>query len=400
MGTETASEQAIYASNSSLAAVRRCPQAWYYQHVRRLDRVSSDPAVERDFGSWWHALRGADTLQRGLALGSLKKRPERLTTVDGGPTFAVTEDLTPEVVLDGLEDWWGRMPGDLQDVWVNRLGEAPAPRARTLYERWRDTWRDEIARERPLAFEMKWERMLPRLSGDQDSPDVVLVGYIDEVYLDVERGVVVVRDHKTGKSLGTQTAADDLMDSQLQLYAWGATPEVLGWGVGKVQATAYDRVRTTKPKDPVVTLAGTLSKSVTDYDLATYLAFCEGPDGEGVPFPGRKKDGSGAGLYRAEDAVVERLSTPAARSAWFQRTLVPLSRHVVTSHLRAAVDSAHDMHRARARAAETGEAARNLTSFCKWCDYAALCRAQMIGGAEGTYDLAVYGLTERPQRAR
>lgn len=393
---DTGQREKIYTSHSGLTTHRRCPQAWHYAYMMRLERVSSDPPVERDFGSWWHAVKAADTLQRGLKLDSLRKAPDKVGTVEGGPTFDVNADLTVAHVLDTLEGWWGRLPGDIQDEWVSRLGEEPARRAASIYDRWREEWREEIERERPLAFEMGWKRTLPRVDGDEDSPDVVLVGYVDEIYLDSARNIVVVRDTKTSKTLGTQSAADDMMDSQLQLYAWGAAPEVAKWEVGKIAATAYDRVRTTKPKEPVVTMAGTLSKSITDFDLHTYLEFCKGPDGQGVPFPGRKKDGSGAGFYTAEEAVIERLSTPSARSAWLQRTLVPLSSHIVRAHLRAAVDSAQDQYRTRKRAEVMREGARNLTSNCRWCDFASLCRAQMVGGAGGDYDLAVHGLRERP----
>src|SRR5699024_4410189 len=152
-------------------------------------------------------------------------------------------------------------------------------------------------------------------------PDTLLVGFVDEIYFDQRRNMIVMRDHKSHRQLAQQTTADDLMDSQLQVYAWGAYEDVVSWGRGSPRAVAYDRVRMVAPKSPEVTMSGTLSKSVTDYDLATYLEWAKGPDGQGVPYPGRKKDGSGAGVYTAEQSVIDRLSQPAASSAWFQRTL-------------------------------------------------------------------------------
>jgi len=230
------------------------------------------------------------------------------------------------------------------------------------------------------------------------------------VYLDRKRGLVVVRDTKTGHDLASQTAADDMMDSQLQLYAWGITPLVKDWDVGRVGAVGYDRVRSVAPRPPMLTKSGRLAvrggePSIGQCDLRTYLDWAKGEDGAGVPFPGMKADGSAAGFYQAEDSVIEKLSSPAAASIWFQRTLTPLNVNLVRTHLRSAVDSALDLAASRARVERTGEAARNLTKSCRWCDFAALCRAEMIGGPardgdSAAYDLADFKLRRRPPRER
>jgi hypothetical protein len=71
---------------------------------------------------------------------------------------------------------------------------------------------------------------------------------------------------------------------------------------------------------------------------------------------------------------------------------------MIVTHLRAAVDTVTDIWRTQRRAATTFDAARNLTKDgCRWCDYAALCRARMFNGTgpEVTYDLREYGLVGR-----
>jgi hypothetical protein len=268
--------------------------------------------------------------------------------------------------------------------------------------RWRDQWATDLENERPMAVELFWKRRLPTMPGPDGTvvdPDENLLGYVDEVYQDLKRNLVVVRDHKTSKALGTQSVADDFMDSQLQFYAWGASPTITSWGLGPIRATAYDRVRSVKAKTPVVTQAGSLGKSITDYDLATYVEWARGTDGNGVSYPGRFKDGSGAGRYVAEEAVIERLSSPSSVSAWFQRTLTPLNNNLIKTHLRAAVDSAVDLRQSRMRVAFANEAARNLTSGCRWCEFAGLCRAEMVGGPDGDYELSDYKLRVRPVRS-
>src|SRR5699024_2991774 len=153
---------------------------------------------------------------------------------------------------------------------------------------------------------------------------------------DTARNLVVVRDAKTSRTLSTQNAAEDMMDSQLQLYAWGASPVIERWGRGKVKALSYDRVRSVAAKTPLVTASGGLSKSLTDYERATYLEWAKGPDGQGVPWgkegeyfkSGPRKDQPKFGHYSAEQTVIERLDTPAARSAWYQRSLMALNVNI------------------------------------------------------------------------
>lgn len=378
-------------SYSAVTRHRSCPQKWAYQSVLKLERIEADVAPERDFGSWWAALRAAEALERGRSLQSLKWVPETVSATEGHEWPGAT--VTTAEVLAGSEASWRRINLVDQQVWLDRLGGSLPERLRALFVRWQDQWAEERATERPLAAEMGWER-------DLGETGYRLVGYVDEVFLDTKRNVVVVRDDKTAKSLATQTVADDMMDSQLQFYAWGASPEVSSWGLGSIQAVAYDRARSVAPKSPVLTLAGSLSKSVTDFDRTTYVEWARGPEGLGVPYPGRKKDGSDAGLYVAEEEVIQRLSSPSAVSAWFQRTLTPLNVNIVRAHLQAALDTARDMTRTKERMETVHEAQRNLSAACRWCDYVALCRAQMVGGRDGAYDLAAMGLRIREEAAR
>ena len=396
-------EEVQWASYSSLTTHRACPQRWFYGSVRKLRTLNEDPAAERDFGSWWHALRAIESMQRGRELGCLKWVPKEVRTTDDGPRLAVSDTLTVYDLLVAAEYWWDRRSEDYRANWIAKLGEPAHVRLLSAFERWQTMWEAEIVWESPLAVELSWGRDLPLVvdpfTGEKVDPLTRLVGYVDEVFLDRRRNVVVVRDHKTGKSLSSQTSADDMMDSQLQLYAWGASPTVAEWNVGRIEATAYDRACSVAPRPPGLTMSGRLATrlgepSISSADLRCYLEWAIGPDGEGAAFPGLKKDGSGAGFYQPEQDIIDRLSTPTAQSVWFQRTLTPLSTHVVKAHLRAAVDSALDQRRSRARAEQNGEAARNLTSGCRWCDFAKLCRAELVGGPSNDYDLADFNLRQ------
>lgn len=415
-----------YLAYSQITTHRQCPQRWNYAYHRRLEKVDpADVKVELEFGNWWHALRAADSIERGLAMDSLRWVPEQLNTVDNGPIIelAPLEELREQqrkhgsvqlwdAVVDEARQWWKTRTAADMEAWEERIRGHLPDRLQEVDTSWRERWKDDLPHEQPLAVELKWEREMPSVTdpvtGEKVSTETMMIGYVDELYFDTRRNVVAARDHKTHRELGTQTSVDDMMDSQLQIYAWGASPIVSEWGLGQIRAVAYDRARMAGPRNPSVTASGTLSKSVTDYDLATYLVFAAGPDGDGVPWgepdtfyqSGKKKGEPKFGKYTVEQSVIDKLSDPAALSVWHQRTLSPLNMNVVVAHLRAAADTALDVRRTRARVQEQSAAPRNLSRACQWCPFSELCRAEMVGGAAGEYDLEAMWLREKPRRGR
>ena len=391
--SETAGDdEVILATYSSMTTHRKCPQMWKYRYLDRLGRAGEDAAPALEFGSWFHAVRAADRLAKGRREGTLVSAPESIGTVDGGPEFS--PETSPEEIMGAAHDWWEALPEAKREQWVDFIGQEMPKRLSNAYAGWLDEWGSASEGEAVLAVEHRWERALPMPKG-YDGPPVHLFGFIDEVYEDRRRGLVVVRDCKTSKSIGQMSAMDELMDSQVQLYAWGIAQDCKAWGINSPRAVSFDRVRTVAPKTPSLTKSGRLSKSVTDYDLRTYVEWV----GDGVPFDGLKKDGSGAGVYKVEQDEVDRLSSDDVRRNWYRRSMTPLSVNIVKTHLRAAVDTVSDIGRTKARAERSGEAPRNLVSMiCKWCDFAELCRAQAVGGPDGDFDPAEYGLEVRKAR--
>ena len=397
-------------SYSALTRFRECPQAWNYAHVRRLGLDRSDPA--RDFGSWWHALRAMDSIDRGTQRGTLVWCPSRIST-GAGPTLTRIGGWTPsqdsppaapQWLLTGRNGtrtlptgartivavaaaWWRSLDEDTQAEWTDHLGGTLQDRLIGLDQRWRARWSEDTDQEDPLGVEVPFPITLdgPGWPGQ-------LRGVVDEIYLDRKRGLLVQRDHKTHRVLQTEEGIGTLMDSQHYLYARGVsamTREVLG---RDIEAIGYDRIRVAPPKTPQLTRSGTLSKSVTDYDVQTYIDWV----GDGVAYPGLKKDGSGAGVYQLDEAVVAKLSDPAALSAWHQRTLQPINAQVQAEHWRSARDTYAQTVEVMVRITETGAAPRNFDRFkCNRCDFRQLCYAEMIGGPDGDYPLDEYGLTSR-----
>lgn len=383
----------LHSSHSNLSTFRDCPQKWLYRYGYRLDRAQDSTAAPLDFGSWWHAVRAADSIRRGRAAGTLIYCPATLQTSDDGPTIDTNGEISADTVIEDCITWWEGLPIERRNELTEFIGQAIPARLSHIFNSWRERWRDDHEHEEVLAVEVPWHRNVKVPGG---SPSRLrLSGIVDEIVRDKRRGIVIIRDAKTSKDLSrAQGSLDDMMDSQLQIYSWGIAPTLKKWQLPAARAISYDRVRSTAPKTPQITKAGSLSKAVTDYDLETYLYWCHG----GVPYEGTKKDGSGAGVYEADQAVVDKLSTPEHVARYLRRTLTPVNPNMVKAHLIAAVDSAADIQRTADRSRKSGEAPRNLSRSCSWCDYADLCRAQLIGGPRGHYDPDDYGLRQKRKR--
>lgn len=438
----TRNQETVQAHYSSIMLHRKCPQAWYFRYGLNLKRPVSGPAPYLHYGSWFGAMRTAEALVRGRKIGSLIEKPRTFSPVDDGPTFDM-KTLTPKDVLEAAAAWWKVQAQDEEVVaeWQKALGQDLPNRLKGGFLRWRDEWGDEVKKERPLALEMFWKRSLPRpaLDADWDAnigelPDLRLIGFIDELYEDIERGMIVVRDNKTTSRMPTQSSLDDMLDSQLQLYPWGVTPKLHRLGLNPPRAISYDRAYSVKPTSPKLNLNGSISAATKLYDVRTYkewantdtrpstfeelqeLAttnakkswddFTEDQVEAMTNLPAGRLFGkigtftvSGApkfGIYHEDPEMVQKLSAPDWRAQYHQRTLTPVNRQVQNAHLRAAVDTVTDIWRTQARAEVTFEAARNLSKEgCKWCNFLPLCRAQMFGGPDGQYDLREYGLRHK-----
>lgn len=371
-----------FLSYSQMSTFNKCPQAWHYKYLRHLDADETHPPVQAHFGSWWHALRATDSIVRGRDAGTLKYVQDHVETVDGGPTLD-TGGASSSGVLMLARSWWDGQSEDYRAEFVGKLG-APLPdRLDMLNTSYVLQWMESREHEQPVAVEVPVTLPMRTSSGTTFR----FTGFIDEIYRDAEHGFLVVRDHKTNSSLSQFSNDKDILESQLQLYAWAAQ-KTLDLG-GRIRATAYDRVRSVAPKLPSVTKSGTLSKAVTDYDLRTYQDWCR----EGVPFDGTKKDGSGAGVYESDPKVVEKLSAPDEVGRWFKRTLSPLNARVVRMHVATLADVADELPDELERVNVRHEARRRMsTGNCRYCDFFQLCRAQVIGGPDGGFQPADFGL--------
>lgn len=355
-------------SPSSLGTYRTCPKKFEFSSLRRLRPKDMGVLILREYGSWWHALRAADAIYRSRTEEGDRAKfiPDVISTGDMGPDLSVGPHLQKAHVFAAAHMFWEGLPFEMQERWVDKTG-APLPEhLAEMDRRWTAAWASEQPNERLIAVEFAFEVPI----GDTG---VALRGRVDEVYYDVKRNLVVVRDHKSNGNIDPSESLDDLLDSQLHLYAWGVSV-ALGVNVG---AVGYDRARSKPASQPALTKSGTLSKSTTDYDVHAYLAFTEEP----VAFPGLKKDGSGAGFYERDEKIVEKLSTPGERDKWNRRTLDPTNPRMIRGHLLEAVATGEGQAEAQRRFLANDPLKpipRNLSrQGCKSCDFVHLCLDEM-----------------------
>ena len=388
-------------SQSVLSKYRECPQKGYYEVERRLQRRPSQIyPVALTIGSWWHALRAADALARGRRLGTLVEGgvPEEITTTNGGPKFPNTASVAD--IIRGASRFMETLTQMERASWDDQRSETLPQTLLRMEKGYRRRWSSTFDNDRPLAVEIPFSREIVTMDGTT----YVLEGIADELYWDERLHMVVLKDHKAQAELKASTSGTDLMLSQLQVYQWGLDPVVESWGLGPIRAVSYDRARTAVPATPKITVNGTLAKTPSDFDLDTYLSFV----GEGVSWgtegeyvrSGKNAGKPKFGVYEVDQRVVQDLSTPEAQARWFDRTLTPVNRHVVDTHVVSAVLTAQQIEASREMVKQRGHTIRNFGRHCEFCPMAEICRAEMSGGPRAFFDPEDFNLRVAPPRDR
>lgn len=377
---------------SGLSALRTCEQQFAYDRMLRLEPryLSTAPTL----GTWVHAMLGADDIARGWDEDTLIRVPEVLD-LPGRPMVIHQPDegiygdhlrgergrvegpLDGQLVIEAATHWWNREAGgSFQDDYRSRYRDVDLPdHLADLWERYSLRWDvEDDGRLEVLAVEVEWTRSVRGRGGEV----VPLAGRVDVVLRDTRYGLVVVRDRKThGQWPSEPQFVQDLMNSQLHLYAWGVAPMLAEAGIGPPSALEWDRIRTKPPTTPALTKAGRLSKSVSDYDLPTYLAWAnQHPEYDGT----RTVD---PGVYEVEDEVVEHLSSEEERDRFYFRRRFPVNEDVIRTHVAMALE---DHHAIEALQEDPSSAVRSPGRHCSWCDYLTLCRGQLFGEVADDFD--------------
>lgn len=390
------------ASFSQQDTHRQCPQKWAFRYCDNIIPISdATRPVSLWVGTWWHALRAADNIMQGHAEETLKYKPTYIQGVDGFDTnveeFLDDETTTLyEAVVTNIVAWHNTLDSESVEALVELLGESPDKALTKLHDKYTDVYFDSLSHRHVVAVELPFQKILVAKSNNPNlSEDYAIRGFVDAVIWDSKANRIIIQDAKTHKSITDYTMGDIGLSSQLNVYAWGVADQIKKWNYPVPSVLEYDRVRVKHQAQPAVTKAGKLAKTPSDYDAETYRQWAKGEDGKGIPYPGTKKDGSGAGVYTFDAKVYEALNTPTHWAKYFRRQNTLVNRHIVASHLMASADSAEAMAKSRGRWEESGATARNYSRGCTSCDYAQLCKATLVGGPRGEYDLREMGLQKK-----
>src|SRR6478735_8221129 len=129
-----------WTSYSGLTLHRKCPQAWQYRYMQGLSRpIKDDAKPELHFGNFWHALRAADSIERGRTLGTLKHAPKSIRLTDDGPRVLPFDedgnerDGLVDEVFEAVEKWQENVPEEHLAEWRSKLGsDSPSRLLRSL----------------------------------------------------------------------------------------------------------------------------------------------------------------------------------------------------------------------------------------------------------------------------
>lgn len=256
--------------HSSLAALKRCPQKFKYAYADKLERKREALPLRR--GLWLHSMRQADSLRRGFEAGTLLRAPEEIDVPGVGKPVLVKAYSGTLMLTDSKNEYpltWKGMLGLLVDetyAWMPDEAKAEyaedgveLPDAcRLIMRGYQHYWRKELAAEKVLLVEEKWERL-----DTSGAAPVEYAGRIDLILLDA-KGRLTIRDWKTTKSLPDEGYR--LRERQRVLYGWGAGPllsELLPPGEAASPRLELDYLITRNPPRPKINKDGSLSKTFT-----------------------------------------------------------------------------------------------------------------------------------------
>ena len=320
-------------SHSEIAAWRDCQQKHDYRYNQRIVPVRRERPLY--LGSWVHACLEAHYGQGNWRIGHAKyvKEYSKLLDeeqrhLDRGPSRRKNDDdLEP-------------LPSQVERIMRSYL----------WYYR-RDT-------ARTVGVEVRFEL---------DMGDYILVGVIDQVYVD-DDGLYWIRDHKVWTEIPDEQAFHT-MDPQLTIYLHGARA-ALGIEAAGIE---YNYLRSQAPTLPKLNKDGSISKNEIVTDYPTVYRFL-------------RDNGCSPADYRG------LLAPLAASSPLLRRYRLPRSEVVTERILRDVSRSAHDIM-------ASTEPVRNITRSCSYCSYAQLCRGELYG-IDTAWMRSLNFEVEKPRRKR
>jgi hypothetical protein len=181
------------------------------------------------------------------------------------------------------------------------------------------------------------------------APGIAFNGKIDGVVR--AKGLRWTLENKTFTNL----PSDDHRWRNLQSIVYFRAMEILGWP--DVDGTLWNYVHSKRPPRPQLLKNGKLSTKKLKTLPSGILAAI---DEHGL-------------LKRDYSTMLESAKT--TRSEWFKRIFTPIKRRAVDIVVRDFIETANEMADLHGK-----RQAMTIGRHCEWCEYSALCRAELTGG--------------------
>lgn len=305
-------------SASKVHRVRRCEHAFYFSDLLGLERKKKSIAPSR--GILIH-----DCLQAHYSGQDWTKPISDLT-------------IEWENLFDEERAEWGDLPKEAYRIMRGYL----------MAFKTADSTLKTLATEVEFEFELEGH---------------TYVGFIDWIYED-ERGDVWVVDHKTTKTLPSET--DLYMDMQTLLYyeACRKDTNLIKLLEGKrLAGVVFNHIRTKAPREPQLLKNGSVSKAAIDTDVATY-------------FNTVKQHGLDPNDYKD---MLEKLEG----KVFFRRTKIPVSENTLATlkkEVVASLNRVDELTEAFEKDPNTTYPRTLLKGRCSWdCEFSSLCFAELAG---------------------
>jgi hypothetical protein len=247
-------------------------------------------------------------------------------------------------VLQKFDKEYGKLFLEEQEEYGDLIGDC-----RRIFENYQRTYADDKYKIVGSEVEVKVDL----------APGIQFQGHIDKIWMDTTPRRWIV-DHKTHKNIpGDEQRFSDL---QLVFYPWAWNSQNKK---NKVDGVIWDYLRTKTPAIPEVLKNGSLShRANIDTDYGTALRAVQ---------EYLKKPIDGDSMHNYEDWLAD---IRVRENKFFKRVFLPNPSKILVGQI---VDELLTTAKEMQRSSEAQQQCRTMTKDCSWCEFYALCSAELRG---------------------
>lgn len=330
----------FFVSQSKVNEFRKCPQAFKYHHIERIERKSKPRPLK--FGTIIHKMTEEDAAGRDpfAKLEEIAKTEEKLFREEREAYGEIVKDI--EFIMTSYFEYWKSRPSIEQMEYIKIDGRSA---------------------EHPFEIEL--------------GEDIGCRGTIDAVVK--YKKMRWLGEHKSHKTFPNT----DHRWRNVQSAVYQKVMSILGWP--SVEGILWDYIRSKAPTRPQILKSG----EVSSRDLDSLPIVVEDTLRRHAKLNKLPAEWVKRNAAKLVDEQRKRMST------WFQRIATPVKKPVVELIWRDFMATAREMRDTDF----TKPVTRNIAKHCDWCQFEPLCRAVMQGSDEDfikerEYGESTYGVEE------